>query len=288
MKVLLLLLLLANLLFFGAFNGWLGESVRVAVVPEQREPTRMAQQVGASRVELLVPRLGAAPAAAPTAAPDAASIDSGNASGAEAQPATSAPAPPASTTAPTPSAPAPAVPASAAAPGAALPAAATVAVGPAACLELSGLIEDDAKRIAERVRADKLASVVAVRPAAETPTWMVYLPAYATRAEADRAASELRKKGFEDFFVIQDNSNMRNAISLGVFSSEDGANGRVATLTSRGFKGAKVMARTSGVQRSRVEARQVRADARTALAQYAKEFPGGEWRECAVTPARKG
>ena len=181
----------------------------------------------------------------------------------------------------------------AAAPAAAAPAAVSAAAAPAtgaaACLELSGLVEDDAKRVAERVRADRLASLVAVKPAAETPTWMVYLPAYASRAEAERVASELRKKGFEDFFVIQDNSSMRNAISLGIFSSEDGAQGRVASLTGRGFKGAKVMARTSGVVRARVEIREVNAAARPTLAQLAKEFPGSEWRACAAPAApRKG
>jgi len=159
---------------------------------------------------------------------------------------------------------------------------------PAACLELSGLVEDDAKRIAERVRTDKLASLVAVKPAAETPTWMVYLPAYASRNEAERIAGELRKKGLQDFFVIQDNSSMRNAISLGIFSSADAAQGRVDALAARGFKGAKVSARTSAVARSRVELRQVAAPARTTLAQLAKEFPGAEWRECAAAASRKG
>lgn len=262
MRVVLLVLLLANLAFYGAVHGWLGERPRAAVVPEEREPARLDQQIAPGRAVLLLPAAdGAArePAAAPTTT-------------------TPAPmAPPATSSAPE---------AQASSPTAPPPPAAVTSLPSSACLELAGLTIDDARRTAERVSSERLATEAMVKPAAGVSTWMVYLPAFPSRPEAEKAATELRRKGVDDFFVIQDNSDLRNAISLGVYSSTDGAASRIAALTARGVKGAKTLARTNGVARARVEIRQVRESAQAALAQIAKEFPGGEWQAC--QPVRKG
>ena len=305
MKAVLLVLLLANLAFYGAVRGWLGEHTRAAVVPEEREPDRIDQQIAPGRAVLLLPAAdgsarepASAPAAPTTAAPTvSAPADVAPATpaapaasaGDAAKPGATAPAEPvrptpaaatgpAASTAPTASTAPAALAASAAS-------AATAGLPSTACLELTGLTLDDARRTAERVSSERLAAEATVRSAAGASTWMVHLPAYASRSEAEKAAAELRRKGVEDFFVIQDNSDLRNAISLGVYSSTEGAASRVAALAARGVKGAKTLARANGVARARVEIRQVRDAAQGALAQIAKEFPGGEWRAC--QPARK-
>lgn len=284
MKALLLVLLLANLAFFGAVNGWLGESFRAAVLPEEREPVRSAQQVAPERVELLLP--------APAGAAAATSRPAGNAPAAGEQSKTGSDT---AGAAATPAAPAPALPAAPPVRPSAEPVAAAAAASAptaiAACLELGGLTADDAKRTAERIGTERLAAQIAVKPAPDATSWMVYLPALASRAEADKAAGELRAKGFDDFFVIQDNSALRNAISLGVFRSEEAARNRAAALAARGVRDARVVARTSAVPRSRIEIRDVHVEARARLDRLAREFPGSEWRECpapARTDPRKG
>ena len=126
MRALLLALLFANLVFYGAVNGWLGESVRVAVVPEQREPTRVAQQMAASHLELLVPKAPETPseAAGAVVSPGAVPGEAGTAGAAPgaAAPAGAAPGTAAGATAPGSTAPA-------VAPGTAAPAGAAAAPG---------------------------------------------------------------------------------------------------------------------------------------------------------------
>ncbi|MCE1182351.1 MAG: hypothetical protein LWW81_08615 [Rhodocyclales bacterium] len=72
--------------------------------------------------------------------------------------------------------------------------------------------------------------------------WWVYIPTLADKAEADKKASELRLFGVGDFFVVQEGPN-RNAISLGIFSLEKGAQERLTELKGRGVRSARVGAR---------------------------------------------
>ncbi len=77
---------------------------------------------------------------------------------------------------------------------------------------------------------------------AEVSGWWVYIPPQAGKAEADKKAGELRNLGVTDYFTVQDGPN-RFAISLGVFSSEKGAQERLAELKGKGVRSAKLTPR---------------------------------------------
>lgn len=77
---------------------------------------------------------------------------------------------------------------------------------------------------------------------AEVSGWWVYIPPLNGKAEADKKASELRNLGVTDYFTVQDGPN-RHAISLGVFSSEKGAQERLAELKGKGVRSAKLTPR---------------------------------------------
>ncbi|WP_412478838.1 SPOR domain-containing protein [Azonexus sp. IMCC34839] len=77
---------------------------------------------------------------------------------------------------------------------------------------------------------------------AEVSGWWVYIPPLAGKSEADKKASELRNLGVTDYFTVQDGPN-RFAISLGVFSSEKGAQERLAELKGKGVRSAKLTPR---------------------------------------------
>ena len=77
---------------------------------------------------------------------------------------------------------------------------------------------------------------------AEVSGWWVYIPPLAGKPEADKKAGELRSLGVTDYFAIQDGPN-RFAISLGVFSSEKGAQERLAELKGKGVRSAKLTPR---------------------------------------------
>ncbi len=77
---------------------------------------------------------------------------------------------------------------------------------------------------------------------AEVSGWWVYIPPQANKSDADKKASELRNLGVTDYFTVQEGPN-RFAISLGVFSSEKGAQERLAELKGKGVRSAKLTPR---------------------------------------------
>lgn len=125
-----------------------------------------------------------------------------------------------------------------------------------ACVAWSGLATADADRLAALL-GEKFDDFKLVRRAVPVAggAWWVSIPPLANKAEADKKAGELRKLGVTDFFIIHDAGPDRWAISLGVFSSENGARDRLAALKEKGVRSAKTGARSGKDVAVAVEAR---------------------------------
>jgi len=68
----------------------------------------------------------------------------------------------------------------------------------------------------------------------DTPMgYWVYLPAYNSWKQAKDKISDLEKKGLKDLFIVG-RGTMKNAVSLGLFKSEDSAKDRVGYLKKMG------------------------------------------------------
>ena len=111
------------------------------------------------------------------------------------------------------------------------------------CLAWNSLSANDADRLNTLV-ASRFPDLRISRrlEAGESGGWWIYIQPQATKAEADKKASELRGLGVTDYFVIQDGPN-RFAISLGVFSAEKGGLDRLAELKAKGVRSARLMQR---------------------------------------------
>ena len=201
MRKILIGLVIANLLawmaWHGGFDEWLSSP---------REPDREARQVNAERLLIVTPE-----AAAGTADPVA---------GAGAAP---APAPAPSEGAAT--AVAPAVP----------PARAPLAANEA-CIETGPLEEARAQRIQEFVAA----SGGQIRSIPETVEgaglWMVYTGPLGSAPAAQRRLADLQRLGVSDLYLIQE-GGYRNAISFGLFRSEERARTLMEGLSRNGVQG---------------------------------------------------
>lgn len=113
----------------------------------------------------------------------------------------------------------------------------------AVCLAWEHLASADAERIASLLSSKFTEFKVARRVVAgEGNGWGVFVPPLAGKADAERKATELRQLGVTDYFIVQDGP-IRHAISLGVFSSEKGAQERLAELKEKGVRSARVMPR---------------------------------------------
>jgi hypothetical protein len=220
-------LVFANLLFFAFARGYFGETT-------VSEPNRLAEQKEPDRL-LLLWRPGEAPdgeagepapetlheapsggqAGAPGATRDT-TIGGGRATMASA----SSPSATMAEIALTPSAQNPAPPAR-------------------LCLLLEGLNDNESKAIARQAEADKLS----IRWRTEG-SWWVFIPPQSSREAADQKTGELRRLGVNDFFIVGEGAQ-RWAISLGVFSQEEGARRHLENLRGKGVRSARAEPRPS-------------------------------------------
>ncbi len=68
----------------------------------------------------------------------------------------------------------------------------------------------------------------------------VYIPPLKNAAEVQRKISQLKKLGVNDHFVVQEPGEWMNAISLGVFRTQQAAENHLESLRKQGVRTAKV------------------------------------------------
>ena len=104
----------------------------------------------------------------------------------------------------------------------------------APCVELSGIAAADASRAREAFASLQLGPRLVERRVEEITRHWVFMPPVRERRAAETAMADLRKKGVADLSIRPD-----NAISLGVFSTEEAARRFLTSLESKGVRGAE-------------------------------------------------
>jgi len=104
----------------------------------------------------------------------------------------------------------------------------------APCLEFSGIAGNDIPRARDAFNALQLGERLAERRVEEITRYWVYIPAIRDRRAAEVNMAQLRRQGVNDMSIRPD-----NAISLGVFSTEDAARRFMTSLEAKGVKGAE-------------------------------------------------
>jgi hypothetical protein len=149
----------------------------------------------------------------------------------------------------------------------------------AACVELGPIAAGDAVRAEEAVSGIAAGLRVSQRRVDEAGRWWVFVPPLATRQAATQRIAELRRQGIEDSSLISDDPQWRNAISLGVFRSEDAANKRADELRKRVVRGVEAAPHEGPGARGTFSSA-TRRSRRGKLAELKESFPGAEIREC--------
>lgn len=141
------------------------------------------------------------------------------------------------------------------------------------CVEFGDFSSDLAGRAAPLLGALNLGERMTSR-AVDLPGWyMVFIPPAKTRADVDRRADELKKRGVKEMLVIADNSPMRFGISLGSFRDRELAAKHRADLDKRGVKDARVADTPSSIPGVRFQIKGVDAALAQQLAAMQREFP---------------
>ncbi|WP_137171583.1 SPOR domain-containing protein [Massilia sp. HP4] len=161
---------------------------------------------------------------------------------------------------------------------------APVAVAPdlVACVQAGPFSAADARRFESRIaNLDLAARQTRVEvPFQEVSSRLVYLPPNGGREGAQRRAAELKERGVENFYIMQGDSPLRWAISLGVFKTDSAAQKLVTQLQRQGVRGVQVLPRGPQVQRAAYQYRAIEPGVRTRLAGIADGYPNAGLRSC--------
>ena len=104
----------------------------------------------------------------------------------------------------------------------------------AACVEFSGIAGADIPRLREAFATLKLGDRLVERRVEEITRHWVFIPPARDRRSAEARMTQLRAQNVAEMSIRPD-----NAISLGVFSSEEGAKRFLASLEAKGVRGAE-------------------------------------------------
>lgn len=143
-----------------------------------------------------------------------------------------------------------------------------------ACRMLNAPTRDQALRIYDQQRQKFPALRITERALDDPRSWWVHLPPQRDRAAADERIAELKRLGVVDVSVMQEEGPNRYAISLGLFSGEQGANNYLQSLKQKGIAGAIVTPRLPPDARRNLEVRGPSDAVEGFLTQLASDVPG--------------
>lgn len=149
-----------------------------------------------------------------------------------------------------------------------------------ACLELGGFSAADSKSFDEKIKSLALASRLTRTELAEVATNMVYLPSLGSKDAADKKAAQIRKLGFTEFYVVQDQTPLRWAISMGVFKTPEAAKAHLANLQKKGLKEAKLAPRTVTAAKVNYRLQDLTPEEKQSVEQIKTAFAGVQSHEC--------
>jgi len=149
---------------------------------------------------------------------------------------------------------------------------------PLVCLEWGAFSGTEQARAQDALDKLQLGEKLSVRTGEETVAYWIYIPPLKTKKDAENKINELKAMGIDEYFLMQDNSPWRNAISLGVFKSEELARGYLEKLQAKGVKSAVIGERNHQVKRIFFQIRGVGDAQANKLAKLQGEFSGSELR----------
>ena len=150
----------------------------------------------------------------------------------------------------------------------------------AACMEWGSFAVADVARAEQALEPLALGARLAQRRAEELAGWWVFIPPQGSRQGALKKAAELKELGIDEYFIVQEESEYRWALSLGVFGSEDSAQGRLAALRAQGVRSARVGVRETVVPKVWLQVKSVDAPLQARLKEIARQIEGSELKEC--------
>ena len=176
------------------------------------------------------------------------------------------------------SAPAAALPASVpvTTPTAATPAPLVVEPNAPACLEWGEFTGAELTRATAALSALQLGDKLSQRQIEHNISYWAYIPPLKNKAAVNQKIAQLKTRGIEEYFVVQDEGPWLNAISLGIFRTQEAAQKFLDELRTKDVRTAQVGARTSNIKATLFVLNGLDATTVASLTAIQKDFTGSE------------
>lgn len=147
---------------------------------------------------------------------------------------------------------------------------------PSSCTEWGEFSGSDLVRAQEALAMLKLGDDLSQRTVEQGHGYWVYIPPLKKRADLERKIEQLKQRGVKDYFVVQEKGQWLNAISLGMFKTQESAQKFLVTLRAKDVRTAKVGERTSKLKFTVFVMKGLDAGTEDKLKALQKEFPDSE------------
>jgi hypothetical protein len=144
------------------------------------------------------------------------------------------------------------------------------------CMEWGEFSGSDLAQASRALAEMKLGDSLAQRTVEYTSGFWVYFPPLKNKAAVNRKVEEIKAAGIAEYFVVQDFKKWHNAISLGVFKTEEAAKNFQASLRKLGLRGTKIGERKSRLQFTVFVFKRIDAGTAARLATMQKDFANSE------------
>ena len=147
------------------------------------------------------------------------------------------------------------------------------------CMEWGEFSGADLARATDALGALRLGSRLGQREVEYNIGYWVYIPPLKDKAAVAQKIEQLKVRGVEEYFVVQEAGAWLNAISLGVFKTREAAQNFVGQLRARDVRSAQVGERSSRLKVTVFTLGGLDAAAAGKLEAMREEFPGSELKQ---------
>jgi hypothetical protein len=144
------------------------------------------------------------------------------------------------------------------------------------CLEWGTFGAGELKPAQSALAALELGERLTIHDVQVVAGYWVYIPPLKSRAEVERKIAELERLGIKDYYAVEAQGPVRNAVSLGIFKTEEAASGYLERLQQKGVRSARVGSREHRVTQTAFVVREPDVALTAKLAELRLQFPGSE------------
>ncbi len=148
--------------------------------------------------------------------------------------------------------------------------------GTPVCLEWGEFSGADLTKAAAALAPLQLGNKLSQRQVEHTIGYWVYIPPIADKNALNQKIAQLKARGVKEYFVVQEPGQWLNAISLGVFKTEETAKKFLDELRAKGVRSAQTGERATRIKAATFSVTGVDEATAAKLASLQKDFAGSE------------